>query len=186
MGRKGLMRRMGLLAGMLLMAAPSIAQPAKQMELHGLRAGMLTREIILYAHAPLDTILWTGARESNIIGFKGEFLKDSGEFRVSVNGSEITQVMFLSPRRDSARTRVAFERMHVGLEKLYGQPEKYHNIYRIFTWEAPGQQLKLTTMDGGLFYSLALTAMQPLSHPVPDQLQPRVLQPIEILPEQKP
>src|ERR1035437_1645521 len=111
---------------------------------------MLTREIILYSHAPLDTTLWGGSNGQSIISFKGVCLKDSGEFRVSVEASEITQVLFVSPSRDSARTQLAYERIRTELEKLYGQPEKYHNVYRILTWESHGQALKLSTKDGGM------------------------------------
>jgi hypothetical protein len=145
----------------------------KPMELHGLRPGMITREIVLYSHAPLDTIHWEGSTGANTISFKGACMKDSGEFRVSVEGSNITQVQFVSPRRDSAHTRQAFERMRLGLEKLYGRPEQYHNVYRILTWEANGEQLKLLTMDGGMFYSLGLTASQHLSVPGPDPRMPK-------------
>ncbi|MDP4200592.1 MAG: hypothetical protein Q8922_09200 [Bacteroidota bacterium] len=162
------MRLIGLIALSLLVTDASFAQPGKPFELHGLRPGMLTREIILYSHAPLDTILWGGGDGASIISFKGECLHDSGEFRVSVEGPEVTQLLFVSKQRDSTHAQMAFNHTSAALDKLYGTPEKYHNVYRIMTWEGAGQQLKLSTKDGGLFYSLGLTARRTRSVPRQD------------------
>lgn len=145
------MRLFGLLGFLIL----GFAQP-KSIDLHGLRPGMLTREIILNAHAPIDTMLWGGTNGASMLRFRGQIQKDSGEFRLSVEGSAIKQILFVSQTRDTAKTRVAFDKMHATLTKLYGPAEEYHNTYHIWTWEKPGQQMKLSTMDRGLFYSISL------------------------------
>ena len=150
------MKLFGLLGfGIPALVMLPLLQP-KQMELHGLKPGMLTREIILQAHAPIDTMMWGGADGASILHFHGSIEKDSGEFRISVKGPKIEQILFVSQSRDSARTRIAFDKMHATLTKLYGDAEQYHNIYHIWTWEKPGQQMKLSTMDKGLFYSITL------------------------------
>ena len=137
-----------------LMLLPPV-QP-KQIELHGLRPGMLTREIILQAHAPIDTMMWGGGNGASMLRFRGSIEKDSGEFRLSVLGPKIQQILFVSQTRDSTKTRVAFEKMQKAFAKRYGSAEEYHNSYHIWTWEYPGQQMKLSTMDRGLFYSITL------------------------------
>jgi hypothetical protein len=144
----------------------------KEIELHGLKPGMLTREVILQAHAPLDTMIWGGAEGVSILHFHGAIEKDTGEFRITVKGPKIEQILFVSPTRDTAKTRIAYDKMHATLTKLYGDAEQYHNTYHIWTWEKPGQQMKLSTMDKGLFYSITLVEHGSKLVPSPDNEVP--------------
>jgi hypothetical protein len=165
------MRLLGLL-GLLIFGA---VQP-KQIELHGLKPGMLTREIILYSHAPIDTMMWGGSNGVSILRFHGSIEKDSGEFRITVNGTKIERVLFVSRTRDSAKTRVAFEKMQKALTKRYGNAEEYHNTYHMWTWDMPGQQLKLSTMDRGLMYTIMLVEHGSPLMPSPDnRIPPRLV-----------
>lgn len=135
---------------------PGFAQAQKPMDLHGLRPGMLTREIILQSHSKIDTMMWGGLEGASMLSFKGALDIDSGEFRISVVGPTIRQVLFISRATDTTHARLAFERIHMRLEKLFGRAEKYVNDYHIYTWELPGQQMKLSTRDHALFYSIVL------------------------------
>ena len=145
------------------------AQTPKPFEMHGLRPGMLTREIILYSHAPLDTLLWGGEEGATVIGFKGRYFNDTGEFRVNVKGNEIVQVSFISIQRSVEQTEKAVTHEIAEIKKIAGAPEQdYHKVYRIITWSSGHEELKLTTADRGRFYNIALTAPQPLSVPEPD------------------
>jgi hypothetical protein len=166
------MRFIGLLGFVFFgVIAVGFVQP-KSIEIHGLRPGMLTREIVLNAHAQLDTMMWGGANGASMIHFRGEFLKDSGEFRVSVEGPDVKQVLFVSQQRDTTKTRLAFDKMHAALAKLYGPAEEYHNSYHIWTWQKPGQQMKLSTMDRGQFYSIVLVEHGSPLVPAPDNEMP--------------
>jgi hypothetical protein len=136
-------------------------QSHSSFDIHGLKPGMIAREIILYSHAPLDTVFWDGKEGANIFGFKGEWLGDTGEFRVALGKNEITQITFTSNPRTTGQNVKAVEGILARIKKLYGKPEDYHNVYRIVTWKEGNEQLKLTTSDGGVFYTVTLSVSQP-------------------------
>jgi hypothetical protein len=141
----------------VLFAGHFFAQP-DPIEMHGLRPGMLTREIILHADAKLDTTIWGGTDGHNTIEFKGNYLRDTGNFRVYVIGSQITEVLFIAKQRPMAQNTKIFNRQMTEIKKLYGAPDQdYHNKYRIVSWEIDGLKLNLTTADSGKFYSLTLS-----------------------------
>jgi hypothetical protein len=128
------------------------------MLIHGLRPGMLTREIILHAQAKLDTTVWGGSDGHNTIEFKGSYLRDTGNFRVYVIGSDITQVIFISNQRPIKDNTKVYNREMGEIKKLYGPPtEDYHNKFRIVSWESGGLKLNLNTADSGKFYSVSLS-----------------------------
>ena len=158
--------------GMLSLAVMVNARSSpNSFDIHGLKLGMITREIILYSHAPLDTVFWGGKEGANIFGFKGEWLGDTGEIRVSVDKNKITQIIFTSNHHTAVQNAKAVKGAVVQIGKLYGSSEDYHNVYRIVTWKAGGEQLRLTTSDGGLFYTVTLSASQSASTPGPDELK---------------
>jgi hypothetical protein len=151
-------RKKVMIVFLLLMPAVAATQSQRSMELHGLRPGMLTREIILHAQAPLDTSVWGGKNGQNTIEFKGEYLCDTGQIRVYVKGSAITQVTFIARQRATVDNMKAFNREMAEIKKLYGSSvQDYHNKYRIVSWESGGMQLNLTTADSGKFYSATLS-----------------------------
>ncbi len=157
-GHIGVVRNILFVIGLIALPAIANAQLHPRFYMHELRPGMMTREIILFAHAPLDTILWGGAEEANVIGFKGAYLNDSGEFRVAVQGPEITQITFISPQRTVEQNEKRWKGVVEKIRKMHGKPsEEYHNKYQMITWEGTGEQLRLTTSDGGRFYTMALT-----------------------------
>lgn len=174
---------MGAALFFTFVALPTLAngQLHKRFDLHGVRPGMLTREVILNSHAPIDTMLWGGVDGASILSFKGDFLDDHGEFRVAVQGPEVSQVTFISKSRGAAENTKVLKKVIEKLRQLHGKPtQEYHNVYQIITWESPGEKFSLTTSDKGQFYSIALTNPNPpaiappvhLPHPDRPQVQP--------------
>ena len=157
--------------GLFFLTGTANGQTHGAFDIHGLKLGMITREIILHSHAPLDTLFWGGKEGASIFGFHSEWLGDTGEFRVAVDKNEITQITFTSNHHTAEQNRKAVEVIIVRIEKLFGNPEEYHNIYRIVTWKAGSEQLRLTTSDQGVFFTTSLSASQPLSTPGPDELK---------------
>ncbi len=153
------------LSGIVLLAMllPCGAQAQKHpLEIHGLHPGMLTREIILHSHGPIDTLIWGSDQDASIFSFKGVFLKDSGEFRVATQGDDITQVTYIARERTVESNMKEFNKALAALKKYYGPPlEDYHNVYRIVTWASADDELKLTTADNGKFYSAAISKRKP-------------------------
>jgi hypothetical protein len=142
----------------LLLPLIASAQTPKPLEMHGLHPGMSTREIFLYAHAPIDTLQWSGKETENVLAFKGIYLDDTGQFKINVTGQDIMRVTFIAKTRSVDQNGAAFHRMIEKITKLLGKPaQDYHNKYRIVTWNAGAEQLVLTTADGGKFYSVGLT-----------------------------
>ncbi len=157
------------------------AQLHKRFDLHGVRPGMLTREVILNSHAPLDTMVWGGFDGASILSFKGDFLEDNGEFRVAVQGPEVTQVSFISKKRSAADNAKVLGKVIEKLKKLHGKPtQEYHNVYQSVAWESPGEKFTLTSSDKGQFYSIALI------NPDPPTVAPPVLIPHPDHPEAHP
>jgi len=145
---------------------PVASNAQKSFDIHGIHPGMITREVILQAHAPIDTMIWGGEEGASILAFKGEYLSDTGEFRVGTEGVNVSQVSFVSKQRKPESNDKAVQRMIVAITKLYGPPSQdYTNVYHIIQWDWAGLQLTLSTMEHGQFYSLALTKVQPLSTP---------------------
>ncbi len=146
------------MTGMLLISLTASAQSPKPLDMHGLRPGMSTAEIFLYAHAPLDTLQWGGTEAANVIAFNGIYLNDTGQFRVNTTGPDIMRVNFIAKQRSVEQNGAAYHRAIEKITKLLGKPyQDYHNKYRIITWNAGAEQLALTTADGGKFYSVALS-----------------------------
>jgi hypothetical protein len=164
------MRFIGLLGLLFLcFATTAHAQASAKFEIHGLRPGMIAREIVLHSHAPIDTMLWGGEDGANILAFKGEYLNDTGEFRVGTEGVNVSQVSFISRQRKPEANEKAVQRAIAAITKLYGPlSQDYTNVYHIVQWNSGGFQLTLTTMEHGQFYSIALSKIQPLSTPGPD------------------
>jgi hypothetical protein len=134
------------------------AQTPKPLDMHGLHPGMITREIFLYAHAPIDTLQWGGKEAANLYAFNGSYLDDTGQFKVNVTGQNITRITFIAKTRNVDQNGAAYHRAMEAINKLLGNPaQDYHNKYRIVTWNAGAEQLVLTTADGGKFYSVALS-----------------------------
>ena len=181
MGFQGFMGwgRRGAMIALLLAALTVQAQVHKRFDLHGIRPGMLTREIILYSHAPIDTMLWGGADGGSMLSFKGEFLDDPGEFRIGIQGPDVTQITFVSKSRSAAENAKVLKKVIEKLRKLHGKPmQEYHNVYQIITWESPGEKFSVTTSDKGQFYSIALTnpekQVAPTRAPIPPPELPHV------------
>src|ERR1035441_2776927 len=148
------MRKRIIIFFLLMMSMAPAVQSQHSMEMHGLRPGMLTREIILHAQARLDTTVWGGADAQNTIEFKGEYLRDTGQLRVYVKGSDVNQVTFIARQRPIADNTKAFNREMREIEKIYGSPlQDYHNKYRIVSWESGGLQLNLKTTDTGRVFN---------------------------------
>src|SRR4051812_40732268 len=80
MVRRQILNALFILAGVVLSAQVIHAQLNPRFEMHGIRPGMLTREIILQSHAPLDTTLWGGADGASILQFYGSYMGDTGEY----------------------------------------------------------------------------------------------------------
>lgn len=134
------------------------AQTPKPLDMHGIHPGMITPEIFLYAHAPIDTLQWRGKEAENLYAFRGIYLDDTGQFRINTNGQNIARVTFISKTRTSDQNGAAYHQAMQNINKLLGKPaQDYHNKYRIVTWNAGAEQLVLTTTDGGKFYSVALS-----------------------------
>ncbi len=134
------------------------AQTPKPLDMHGIRPGMITPEIFLHAHAPIDTMQWRGKEEANLYAFKGMYLDDTGQFRINTNGENIVRISFIAKTRSIDQNGAAYHRAIQSITKLLGKPyQDYHNKYRIVTWNAGDEQLVLSTADGGKFYSVALT-----------------------------
>jgi hypothetical protein len=143
---------------LLTVSMAAAFQSQHSMEMHGIRPGMVTREIILHSQAKLDTTVWGGADGQNTIEFKGEYLRDTGQFRVYVKGPAVNQVTFIAPQRTMRDNTKIFNRQMAEIKKLYGNPEQdYHNKYRIVSWKSGGLKLNLTTADSGKFYSVTLS-----------------------------
>ena len=156
----------------LFVLLPGLGRAQKKFEIHGLKPGMITREIILYSHAPIDTMIWGGEDEASIFKFEGEYLSDSGEFRVGTDGNNVTQITFIAKRRKVEANDKAVAKALAELTKLYGPPSQdYTNVYHIIRWEWGMQQISLTTAEHGQFYTVALTKLEPLSTPGPDPLK---------------
>ncbi|SRR5579883_516306 len=154
------MRFKGLL-GFILLIPLSLKAQNHPLEIHGLHTGMLAREVILHSQAPVDTMIWGGEDGASIFSFKGEYLRDSGDFRIGLQGTEITQVSFIARERSVEANTKIFNKVYSELKKIYGPPiEDYHNVYRIITWASATEELKLTTADQGKFYSVTLTKRQ--------------------------
>ncbi len=149
---------LAMTATIMLLPLLASAQSPKPLDMHGLRPGMSTAEIFLFAHTPIDTLHWGGADGASVLAFKGIYLNDTGEFRLNVTGPDITRVSFIAKTRSADQNGAAYHRAIQKINKLLGNPaEDYHNKYRIVTWNAGAEQLVLTTADGGKFYSVALT-----------------------------
>ncbi len=156
--RFDIMKKFILFFGVLLFPLITPAQTSKQLYMHGLHPGMITREIFLYAHAPIDTLQWGGKESANVYAFKGIYLDDTGEFKINTSGQDITRITFIAKTRTVDQNGAAYHRAMEAITKLLGNPaQDYHNKYRIITWNAGPEQLVLTTSDGGKFYSVALT-----------------------------
>ncbi|GEM_PF-3260086 len=148
------------------------AQQKKPLDIHGLQPGMITREIILHSHAPLDTVLWNGEDGANIIAFRGAYLSDSGQVKVNVNQNTVTQISFVSEERTPEENDRIVQKMIASITTLLGKPsDQYHNVYRIVTWDSGSEELTLTTTDRGRLYSINLTAPHPMSTPGPDPVR---------------
>jgi hypothetical protein len=142
----------------MFIAESASAQTPKPLDMHGLRPGMSTAEIFLYAHAPLDTLQWGGTEAANVIAFNGIYLNDTGQFRVNTTGPDIMRVNFIAKQRTVEQNGAAYHRAIEKITRLLGKPyQDYHNTYRIITWNAGAEQLVLSTADGGKFYSVALS-----------------------------
>src|SRR3954463_11874736 len=91
-------------------ASNAEAQSSAPFEIHGIHPGMITREVVLHAHAPIDTMIWGGEDGASILAFKGEYLSDTGEFRVGTEGVNVSQVSFISKQRKPESNDKAVQR----------------------------------------------------------------------------
>ena len=159
----------------VVMLLPFVAQAqSSSADIHGLKPGMITREIILHSHAKLDTLAWNGPDGADQYGFSGSYLNDTGNFRINTDANSIVRVSFVSETRTVPQNGAAFHRALNDLTKEYGKPyEDYHNVYRIITWNVGKEQLTLTTTDGGKFYTVTLSAQHAMSTPGPDPNVPK-------------
>ena len=148
-----------LIAG-LLAAFPrsGAAQLKSRFDMHELKPGMLTREIILHAHAKLDTTIWGGEKGMSTITFRGSYLADSGEYRVETEAGLVAKITFKSILRTPEENKRAFDRALATFRRLHGKPaEEYENTFHIVTYQAPNELIRFTTADKGTYYSVALS-----------------------------